>query len=701
MSSVALLNRQVASAFYGKFPALRPAQEAAIEPIVTGQNIILSSGTGSGKTEAVVAPLVNRYLKQAVQVDGPILLYIAPTKALVNDLEKRLLLPLDFLGLRVGVRHGDRDDLASGRHAHVLITTPESLDVLLFRKDVNLNSVQAVVIDEVHLLYNTQRGLQLSILLHRLEQRLDRRLQWAALSATIGQLSDVRDFLFGSEVEAVFLNYSVVRPIDAHLRHIAKEKEFLDLISKLTIGRLTKLLVFANSRRECERLANILRHNVDLHSLIFAHYSSLSQEVRVETEQKFATAPTAICVATSTLELGIDIGDIDAVILWGTPHSVESFLQRIGRGNRRSNKTNVICLIPDDSKNIGLDAFRFLALIDTAQKGQLPIRSPYELFGGIGQQCCSFIASNDGRFTPVTDLCALFEHKFYIDRPLVEAILGELAAKGYLQPHGFKNQYGADDKLHSLADYRMIYGNFGTGSQTVEVYYRSKLLGAIPVVNLVKLRYGSLVRFVGKSWRVNKISLQGITLEPATQTRGNFVDFTYPGSWISSSDSFLTDRVWNIIHSEILPSNVLTSDLHGKLTQTQVCLQALCKIDQIPYSYSLQGVQYFTFAGYLVNKAIALITNQSEYTVDNISLLVTSPINWESIPINPEAYELIFPLLFEASSDQSVFQKLLPANLQMYEFVQDWLKDQTVPKILTRLSNATPVKVASFDLNLR
>jgi ATP-dependent Lhr-like helicase len=167
MSSVTLLNRRVASAFYGNFPALRPAQEAAIEPIITGQNIVLSSGTGSGKTEAVVAPLINKYWKQAVQVNGPTLLYIAPTKALVNDLEKRLLLPLNSLGLRVGVRHGDRDDLASGYHPHVLITTPESLEVLLFRKDVNLNSIQAVVIDEVHLLYNTQRGLQLSILLHR------------------------------------------------------------------------------------------------------------------------------------------------------------------------------------------------------------------------------------------------------------------------------------------------------------------------------------------------------------------------------------------------------------------------------------------------------------------------------------------------------------------------------------------------------
>ncbi|WP_445240580.1 DEAD/DEAH box helicase [Microcoleus vaginatus] len=163
MSSIELLERRVASAFYGSFTTLRPVQEAAIELLVKGQNIVLSSGTGSGKTEAVLAPLLSRYWRKAVTTEALILIYIAPTKALVNDLGKRLYPPLDKLGLRVGIRHGDRDDLVSGQTPHVLLTTPESLEVLLFRKDATLQTVCAVVIDEVHLLYNTQRGLQLSV----------------------------------------------------------------------------------------------------------------------------------------------------------------------------------------------------------------------------------------------------------------------------------------------------------------------------------------------------------------------------------------------------------------------------------------------------------------------------------------------------------------------------------------------------------
>ena len=168
MTIIDSLDPRVATAFYGSFPELREAQEAAIVALISGANLVLSAATGSGKTEAVVAPLISRCWKLAAKSDRLVLLYIAPTKALVNDLEKRLHLPLASLGLRVGIRHGDRDDLTRGLKPHILITTPESLDVMLFRKDSALQSVRAVVIDEVHLLYNTQRGLQLSILLRRL-----------------------------------------------------------------------------------------------------------------------------------------------------------------------------------------------------------------------------------------------------------------------------------------------------------------------------------------------------------------------------------------------------------------------------------------------------------------------------------------------------------------------------------------------------
>jgi len=690
MRAVDLLDPRVATAFYGRFESLRDAQQAAIEPILAGRNVILSSGTGSGKTEAVVAPLTCRFWREAIKTEALVLLYVAPTKALVNDLEKRLYPPLYSLGLRVGVRHGDRDDLASGHRSHVLVTTPESLDVMLFRKDPALNGVRAVVIDEVHLLYNTQRGLQLSILLQRLRNRSGKAFQWAALSATICDLADVYEFIANGDKDVVLLSYPSHRRIDAQIRHVATEAGFLDLIRKLTHGRPTKLLVFANSRRDCERLAGILQHDPSLRHVVYAHYSSLSPELRLETERKFAASDTAICLATSTLELGIDIGDIDVVLLWGVPGGVESFLQRIGRGNRRAHKANAVCIVPDVSESVGWDALRFASLIDAASRGELPRRRPYELYGAVAQQMLSAIAADGGRFTRVADLCQLVRHKPRLARSILESILAQLAANGYLQSHGFKNQYGADEPLHQLVELQMIYGNFAAGSQTVDLYQGAKRLGDVPATNLLRIHRGSEVRFAGKCWRVQEASREKVLLEPTRPGHG--MDFTYTSGGVRT-DSFVANRVWQLLQADIFPEDLFSASLRRTVADARAKLRAACAIDQIPYIRSAEGIRYFTFAGYLVNKAVGLISRQASFRACDSALLLQSPIDWATIPAEPTAYEGVFPSLFEASSGQSLYQAQLPQELQLREYLEEWLKDQAVGDALLRVVRSSPVAV--------
>jgi ATP-dependent Lhr-like helicase len=687
--STGLLHPRVATAFYGRFTQLRPIQAAAIEPLVNGENVVLSSSTGSGKTEAVAAPLVSRYWEDAAQSGALFLIYIAPTKALVNDLEKRLCPPMQFMGLRVGVRHGDRDDLVAGSKPAILITTPESLDVLVFRNDPALATVKAVVIDEVHLLYNTQRGLQLSVLIKRLGRLSSCQLQWAALSATIGRLSDVRDFLFGPANDCTFLEGQSKRTIDAVVKPVASVQAFNSVIDKMLGDNSAKLLVFANSRRQCEELASSLQTQGRLGSAVFAHYSSLSPEVRVETERGFAECKTAVCLATSTLELGIDIGDIDAVLLWGAPPGIESFLQRIGRGNRRSNKTNVVCLIPPESPRV-LEAIRFLALIRAARASELPIRGPFHLYGAVAQQCLSAIASDGGRFTRIADLCALFEHQPHLDRTNVEEILGELAANGYLQRHGFKNQYGADERLHQLVDYRMIYGNFGAGSDPVTVYYKSKLLGEVPAINLLRIGSGAVVRFAGKNWVVQRASRDGIIVLPAATGRGA-VDFVYPGKG-PPTDAFVPNRMWQLLYDSELPIDTLSRDLLDHVSAFRDYLRARCTQCQIPCFPRDGGTLYFTFAGYLANKAVGLSTGR-DFKADELTLWASAPIQWASVGISPEDYEAFYPSLFEVSSDLSLYQSILPTDLQLREFLQMWLKDETIPLALQRLRNSKPVVV--------
>jgi len=696
MKPVHDLDQRVASAFYGRFPELRPAQEAVIGPLIAGENVVLTSGTGSGKTEAVMAPLLSLYWRRALAEDMLAILYVAPTKALVNDLERRLSQPLASLGLRVGVRHSDRDDLRLGDRPHVLVTTPESLDVLLFRREKSLSSVHAVILDEVHLLYNTQRGLQLSILLRRLQDRLSARFQWAALSATLGCLSNVRDFLFGPAEPARFVQFPADREIDAQVHYIARASEFLCLVRRLTEGQSIKLLIFANTRKECERLAGVLSQDPSLRALVLAHYSSLSHEVRVEAEQRFAEADTAICIATSTLELGIDIGDIDAVLLWGAPCNVESFLQRIGRGCRRTRKTNVVCLVPDDSRRPLADTLQYLALIDAAKKAELPIRSPYELFGAVAQQCLSVIGSTGGRFTRVAELCSLVNHHEYLERSIVERILAELADKEYLQHHGFKNQYGADDGLHLLVDYRMVYSNFEAASQDVEIRHGAKLLGAVPAINLIRLQRGCYVRFAGRRWKVHRVSPNYVGLEPS-QSRGTALDFIYPGGGFRL-DSSLANRMWSILWSTEFPERLLAGPLRAQVMEIRTQLGAVRGNLDIPFVRTPAGFRYGTFAGYLANKAVALILDYDEYHADDLTLSVPTPIDWRNVPTEPAGYERIFHCLCEASSNQSVFQTLLPTDLQLREFLQVWLRDEAVTVVLNRLASARPAEVAPNTL---
>lgn len=692
MTPAELLDPRVAAAFYGQFRQMRAPQSATVEPLLAGNNIVLAAGTGSGKTEAVLAPLVSRYWRQATKAGSTPILYVAPTKALVNDLEKRIQLPLASLGLRVAVRHGDRDDLAGGQGGHVLVTTPESLDVLLFRGETTLQFVQAVVIDEVHLLYNTQRGLQLAILLQRLRSRLARELQWAALSATIGDLAHIQRFLFGPQSQATLLRFPAQRSIDAHVRQIADEGDFLKLVRRLVGTDDAKLLVFVDSRRECERLATIASREPGLERAIFAHYSSLSPDVRVETERSFAASRKAICIATSTLELGIDIGDIDAVVLWGAPGSVESFLQRVGRGNRRATKTNVVSLIPDNSPSVIADALRFVVLVDAAIKGECAEAFPAVLYGAVVQQCLSIIASEGGKFTRVANLLDCVSHLATLDRATLESILNELAAASYLQRHGFKNQFGADEKLHELVDYRLIYGNFPAASQSVEVRHGKKVLGTVPAANLLRLRRSDTVRFAGKSWTVMKTSRDGIGLAPTTMSR-SAVDFIY-ATGTAHVTPFMADRIWRCLHRDDLPLQALDASLREHVQSVVRRIRTLCTEQSLPYVRTCEGVRYFTFAGNLINRAIAALSGKHGCAAGELTLSAPSPLEWATLPTNPSHFETIADRLIE-STEQSVFQQLLPRGLQVKEVFQEFVNDAIVATVLRRLATAAPVEVPS------
>lgn len=708
MRLVEVLDPLVQGAFFARF-SMNEMQRVVCPAILAGGNVFITAGTGSGKTEAAIAPVVSRYWRPVM--DDELLMpivYVVPTKALANDLLKRLEGPIEQLHLRVGIRHGDRDDVQRVHSPNVLITTPESLEVLLIRKDPHLAGVQAVIIDEMHLFYNTQRGLQLSIELRRLARRVGHDLQIVALSATVADLGAVRDFLLGPDAHASLFRFGTSRPIDAVIRPVTSADDLLDLTGQLMSANqgAVKYLAFVDSRIGCEQLAQTLSRRPRLRRAVSTHYSSLSQDVRLETERKFAEERQGLCVATSTLELGIDIGDIDAIALWEPARGVDSFLQRVGRGNRRSSKTNVICLVPcppttgessdwDVSRLVHpvLATHAYVTLLRLARQGLLEPTQPFQLYGAVVQQIMALLLET-GTWVRTVDMVALLRHFPWLNRPLLESILSELEQQGYIIKHPIQNRWSAGEKLFRLKSLRMVYGNFPIGSRMVQVTEGDRQLGEVPDVNLLLFDEGKLVRFDGQSWRIAERNDSSIRLEPTAAKAHD--DFRYGGEK-ARFDQHLIDAMWYSLFDDAAVADDISVVAWRQHYQAwRAALRQCCGADSIPYYTDAHGCfHYLTSAGRLANGCIAAYNSLPVDGVSDFGFSSPKPVRWNTVPDDASGLlQYVTPQL-AGTAKQTFFQSLLPDALQIDESREPWLKSPSTSSILNRLKSGRSVEVAA------
>lgn len=321
------------------WPRLHPLQEEAVGPVMAGDHALLLAPTAGGKTEAASFPLLS---KMATENWRPLsVVYLAPLRALLNNLLPRLELYGSFVGRRVGLWHGDTSQGERARMIadppDLLLTTPESLEAMLISRRVNQEwlfpNLRSVVVDEVHAFAAADRGWHLLAVLERLTRLAGRDLQRIGLSATVGNPDQLLEWLCGSSR----LPRRVTNP---PAQSLAEPEVTLDYVGSLdnaatVINRLhrgEKRLVFVDSRRRVEELGVALRQRG---TETFVSHGSLGREERRRSEQAFAEATDCVIVATSTLELGIDVGDLDRVIQIDSPPTVAGFLQRIGRTGRR------------------------------------------------------------------------------------------------------------------------------------------------------------------------------------------------------------------------------------------------------------------------------------------------------------------------------------------------------------------------------
>ncbi len=322
------------------WPGLRPLQDEAVATIAAGSDAILLAPTAGGKTEAAMFPILTRMQQQRWR--GISVLYLCPLKALLNNLQPRLAEYTAWMGRGAMTWHGDvgqsvRDRIKRDR-PDVLLTTPESLESMLVSESVDaaevLGGVQAVVVDEVHAFAGDDRGWHLLAVLARLESLLGRKLQRVGMSATVGNPDELLGWLQGGRtspgrVIAPAVAGGTVVP-EITVDSVGSVENAAKVIAALHSGE--KRLVFVDSRRLAEELGTMLRGRG---ITTFVSHSSLSAAERRESEQAFAEARDCVIVATSTLELGIDVGDLDRVIQINAPRTVSSFLQRLGRTGRR------------------------------------------------------------------------------------------------------------------------------------------------------------------------------------------------------------------------------------------------------------------------------------------------------------------------------------------------------------------------------
>jgi len=349
-------------------------QEEVARAVRTGRNCLVIAPTGTGKTEAVVAPVLESVLGKGE--GGISLLYITPLRALNRDMLRRLEAICTHLGLRVAVRHGDTPRSQRVRMLtevpDVLVTTPETLQIMLGGRRLRelLRHVRHVVVDEVHELVDTDRGAQLSVGLTRLDRLADGRVQRIALSATVGNPEAVAEYL---GPDTMVVSSGEEKDVDVEVRYTPGADISTDVDAIHQLVKDTYSLIFVNTRDTAEVMGAAFRR---LHPefRVEVHHGSLSKERRIEAETRFKNREISALICTSSLELGIDIGHVELVVQYSSPRQVSRILQRVGRAGHGLGRVSRGVVLTSDP----LEALEAIALKEALEEGWVEPSVPRE-----------------------------------------------------------------------------------------------------------------------------------------------------------------------------------------------------------------------------------------------------------------------------------------------------------------------------------
>lgn len=585
------------------WPSLRPLQEQAIEPIASGKDALLIAPTAGGKTEAAFFPVVSRLLEEDWRALSVV--YVCPIKALLNDLEHRLSRYAELVGRRVHLWHGDVGASARQRLLRdppdVLLTTPESLEVILISPRGGarafLRRVRTVVVDEVHAFAGDDRGWHLLALLSRISHLAGGRIQRIGLSATVGKPEALLRWLGGEgDRPGVIIDGAGSVPVETEvvLDHVGTPANAAVLLSRLHRGE--KRLVFCDSRARVEQLGSRLRER-GVRALVT--HSSLSGAERRRAETEFSESQNCIMVATSALELGIDVGDLDRVIQIDSAPSVASFLQRLGRTGRRTGSVRN-CLFAAMTAEKLVEA---AGLVQLWTDGWVEPAAPPPLPAHVLVQQMMTLALQEGRYARAdvprhlggwiskwsegeADAQAVMAHA--IDTGLLLEEEGVIS----LGPEG-EDQFGRRHFLELCSVF--------TGEPLYSVYQGREELGKVHPLSFQRQDgEAPILLLAGRAWLVNRIDWDRheAFVEPA--------DLGGRSQWMGSG------RPLSFAHCQKIRDVLVTGQVSARLTRrAQVALDGIRE----EFSWLKPGatwmvsdaagrIRWWTFAGSAANHAL-------------------------------------------------------------------------------------------------
>lgn len=606
--------------------SLRPVQEMAVDAILDGCNAVVLAPTAGGKTEASMFPVLSRILSEDLRPVSA--LYVCPIRALLNNQEERLRGYARMVGLDVFKWHGDVADSRKQRFkrepTHVLMTTPESLEVMMMSERTDARALFAglstIVIDEVHAFAADDRGAHLASLIERLVAITGTDIQRIGLSATVGNPRVIGEWLQGSSAREFRL---VDPPKVAVEREIRIERSASIEDAARSIGRLgrgKKSLVFVESRGKAESVAHALSGTgVE----VFIHHSSVSRQDRALAEDQFARGQNTAIVCTSTMELGIDVGDLDQVIQVDAPATVASFLQRLGRTGRRAGtraRCTFFCLS-------GEALLQSVAIVRLAQRGWVEdVQPATHAIHVLAHQVMALSLQERGisRHRVMGWVEAAYPFASVRGERVKELIDTMVEREILYEADGLLSLGRRGEKLYGRKNFFELYAVF-TAPPILRVMWGKDEVGHLQASFVTmhgeKAEAGPLCfRLAGRAWQVELAdwSKGVLHVKPA--------EFGRVPSWLGAPGLLsrpVCAAMWEVLGQEGEEGAWLGAEASGELSQLRESYAGLVGEGEAPLEDQGEGVQWHTFAGGAVNRLLAAGLERAtgkRWTSGNLSL---------------------------------------------------------------------------------